>query len=43
MLDEFYLEMMDMHCQDTFATECKRKELKRKLNLIDENNNNVIN
>ena len=42
MLDESYLEIMDMHCQDTFAIECKREELKRKLNSIDENNNNVV-
>ena len=33
---------MDMHWQDAFDTECKREELKIKLNSIDENDRNVI-
>ena len=37
MLDDAHQEIMDMHCQDTFETECKRVELKVKLSSIDEN------
>ena len=33
---------MDMRCQDTLDAECKRIELKVKLNSIDENECNVI-
>ena len=42
MLDELHLEIMDMHCQDVFGTECKREEFKIKLCSIDENDNNVL-
>ena len=42
MLDELHLEIMGMHCQDAFAVGCKREELKMKLNLIDENDDNVL-
>ena len=42
MIDELYSEIMDMHCQDNFGTECKREELKIKLSSIDENDNNVL-
>ena len=42
MLDELHLKIMDTRCQDTFATECKREELKSELNLIDENDHGII-
>ena len=42
MLDDVHQEIMEMHCQETFDTECKRIELKVKLNSLYENECNVI-
>ena len=42
MIDDLYQETIEIHCQDMFHTECKRVELKVKLNSLDENDYNMI-
>ena len=42
MLVSLFIEIMDIHCQDAFDTECKSEELKIKLNQTNENYCDVI-